>query len=230
MLTSIMKIQLTNKCNRLKNMSSKSSESYDDYQENNSELEDLETQPIHRPHSLKALCKTTKFTEKELKRIYRCFKSECPTGIIKEDAFKNIYSQFFPQGANTSQYAHYVFSTLDQSKSGFLHFEDLIHGLSTLCRGSLEEKLKWTFSLYDINKDGTISREEMTMIVTAVYELMGKFAEQMMQDNTVSTKVDSLFQKMDINKDGLVSLEEFLECCKYDEEIKRSMAVFETSF
>lgn len=63
-----------------------------------SELEDLETQPIHRPHSLKALCKTTKFTEKELKRIYRCFKSECPTGIIKEDAFKNIYSQFFPQG------------------------------------------------------------------------------------------------------------------------------------
>lgn len=34
----------------------------------------------------------------------------------------------------------------------------------------------------------------MTMIVTAVYELMGKFAEQMMQDNTVSKKVDSLFQ------------------------------------
>lgn len=34
----------------------------------------------------------------------------------------------------------------------------------------------------------------MTMIVTAVYELMGKFAEQVMQDNTVSAKVDSLFQ------------------------------------
>lgn len=32
------------------------------------------------------------------------------------------------------------------------------------------------------------------MIVTAVYELMGKFAEQMMQDNTVANKVDSLFQ------------------------------------
>lgn len=39
-----------------------------------------------------------------------------------------------------------------------------------------------------------------------------------------------LLQKMDINKDGLVSLEEFLECCKYDEEIKRSMSVFETTF
>lgn len=75
-----------------------------------------------------------------------------------------------------------------------LILQDLIHGLSTLCRGTLEEKLKWTFSLYDINKDGTISRDEMTMIVTAVYELMGKFAEQMMQDNTVSKKVDSLFQ------------------------------------
>lgn len=33
----------------------------------------------------------------------------------------NFFSPFV--SANTSQYAHYVFSTLDQSKSGFLHFE-----------------------------------------------------------------------------------------------------------
>ncbi|XKL64540.1 hypothetical protein PGB90_004626 [Kerria lacca] len=367
-----------------------------------SELEDLETQPIHRPHSLKALCRTTKFTEKELKRIYRCFKSECPTGIIKEEAFRNVYSQFFPQGVRcTLRIVWYISSNIERRyqpfedvrefnpqaadeiikkkkkmsnkripasmrttylvrwinrKADFFisklfncesirertlscekgtmafyssngnkmpsmpyndkvifkkkscnaritsssHYEkgsrkknitnlerrlqnedtktyeddtfiyvfrapeirydlsvsfrteklrkkftmllcrgrelikelraDLIHGLSTLCRGSLEDKLRWTFSLYDINKDGTISREEMTMIVTAVYELMGKFAEQMIQDNTVSSKVDSLFQKMDINKDGLVSLEEFLECCKYDDDIKQSMAVFESSF
>lgn len=32
----------------------------------------------------------------------------------------------------------------------------------------------WTFSLYDINGDGRITREEMTDIVTAIYELMGK--------------------------------------------------------
>lgn len=63
-----------------------------------SDLEDLETPPRYRPDSLAALCRATRFTEAELKRIYRGFKAECPTGVVKEDAFKCIYSQFFPQG------------------------------------------------------------------------------------------------------------------------------------
>lgn len=32
-------------------------------------------------------------------------------------------------------------------------------GLSTLLRGTLREKLEWTFHLYDINRDGYINRE-----------------------------------------------------------------------
>lgn len=38
----------------------------------------------------------------------------------------------------------------------------------------MEEKLRWTFQLYDINGDGFITREEMTDIAIAVYELMGR--------------------------------------------------------
>lgn len=32
-------------------------------------------------------------------------------------------------------------------------------GLSILLRGTLREKLEWTFHLYDINRDGYINRE-----------------------------------------------------------------------
>lgn len=63
-----------------------------------SELEELETTPRYRPDSLSALCRATRFSEAEIKRIYRGFKAECPTGVVKEDTFKIIYSQFFPQG------------------------------------------------------------------------------------------------------------------------------------
>lgn len=194
-----------------------------------SEFEDLETPPRYRPDSLEALCRATRFTEAELKRIYRGFKAECPTGVVREDTFKGIYAQFFPQGANTSQYAHYVFNSLDQDRSGLLSFEDFVHGLSTLSRGSLDEKLRWTFSLYDINGDGRITREEMTDIVSAVYDLMGKISEPALEDGTVAAKVDRLFQKMDKNKDGVVTLEEFLECCTNDEDISRSMSVFDSA-
>lgn len=41
----------------------------------------------------------------------------------------------------------------------------------------MEEKLRWTFSLYDINGDGFITQEEMIDIATAVYELMGRSPE-----------------------------------------------------
>lgn len=32
-------------------------------------------------------------------------------------------------------------------------------GLSVLLRGTVHEKLKWAFNLYDINKDGCITKE-----------------------------------------------------------------------
>ncbi|XP_049820536.1 Kv channel-interacting protein 4 isoform X2 [Aethina tumida] len=195
----------------------------------NSELEDLETPPRYRPDSLEALCKATRFTQAEIKRIYRGFKAECPTGVVKEDTFKTIYAQFFPQGVNSSQYAHYVFNTLDQDHSGLISFEDFVQNLSLLSRGSLEEKLRWAFTLYDINGDGCITREEMTDIVTAIYDLMGKLAEPTIEEDTVKEKVDRIFEKMDRNRDGVVTLDEFLECCKQDRDISSSMTVFDSS-
>lgn len=62
-----------------------------------SEYEEEQT-PRYRPDSLASLCRATRFTEAELKKIYRSFKAECPTGVVREDTFKCIYSQFFPQG------------------------------------------------------------------------------------------------------------------------------------
>lgn len=34
---------------------------------------------------------------------------------------------------------------------------------------------------------------------------------------------------MDSNRDGVVTLDEFIECCRNDEAISRSMAVFDTA-
>ncbi|XP_023032788.1 uncharacterized protein LOC6644800 isoform X3 [Drosophila willistoni] len=198
--------------------------------QNDSELEEFETPARYRPDSLSALSRATRFTEDEIKRIYRGFKAECPTGVVKEDTFKVIYSQFFPQGANPTLYAHYVFNTLDQDHSGIVSFEDFVQGLSILSRGSVEEKLRWTFSLYDINGDGFITPEEMTDIVTAIYELMGRLPDECPEEEKIKGKVEHIFQKMDINRDGVVTLEEFLEACRNDEAISRSMSVFESAF
>ncbi|XP_055681196.1 Kv channel-interacting protein 4-like [Lutzomyia longipalpis] len=194
------------------------------------DLEELELPPRYRPESISALCQITRFNEAEIKRIYRGFKAECPSGVVREDTFKLIYSQFFTQSglANSGPYAHYVFNTLDQDNSGIINFEDFIQTLSILSRGSLEEKLTWTFALYDINGDGYVTKEEMTDIVTAIYDMVELApTETRAIEEHIKTKVDSLFQKMDTNRDGVVTLEEFIDCCRNDEVISNSMTIFD---
>lgn len=209
-------------------------------QKKDHDIDDLEMQVVrYKPEGLDALCRTTKFSRKELQIMYRGFKQECPTGIVNEDTFKEIYSQFFPQGdtwggigvskkADSSAYAHYVFNTFDQDHNGSISFEEFVIGLSVLSRGTLTEKLQWAFNLYDINGDGLITREEMLDIVSAIYEMMGKFAEPCIDEHTAKEHVERVFQKMDLNGDGVISVEEFMDTCRQDEVISKSMAVFDT--
>jgi Kv channel-interacting protein len=69
----------------------------------------------------------------------------------------------------------------------------------------MEEKLCWTFSLYDINGDGRITREEMTDIVTAIYELMGRIPEtQASDDEKIKEKVDRIFQVSSIQSTAII--------------------------
>ncbi|XP_028172202.1 Kv channel-interacting protein 4-like [Ostrinia furnacalis] len=76
----------------------------------------------HRPEPLGALAQTTRFSEHEIKLMYRGFKQECPSGMVDEEAFKNIFCQFFPLG-DASQYAHFVFNSIKHKQSGKVNFE-----------------------------------------------------------------------------------------------------------
>ncbi|CAG2170947.1 unnamed protein product [Oppiella nova] len=119
---------------------------------------------------------------------------EAPSGVVREDTFKLIYAQFFPKGADTNQYAHYVFNTFDPDKTGAITFTDFVIGLSVLARGTVQDKLRWTFSLYDINNDGMITKDELSRIISAIYDLMGKSVEPMIEENTSRDHVERVFQ------------------------------------
>merc|ERR1719210_1840453 len=47
-------------------------------------LQELEPPRRYRPNSLAQLSRETGFTREEIKRLYRGFKTECPTGILSE--------------------------------------------------------------------------------------------------------------------------------------------------
>ncbi|XP_014693146.1 A-type potassium channel modulatory protein KCNIP2 isoform X3 [Equus asinus] len=180
----------------------------------------------HRPEGLEQLQEQTKFTRKELQVLYRGFKNECPSGIVNEENFKQIYSQFFPQG-DSSTYATFLFNAFDTNHDGSVSFEDFVAGLSVILRGTIDDRLNWAFNLYDLNKDGCITKEEMLDIMKSIYDMMGKYTYPALREEAPREHVESFFQKMDRNKDGVVTIEEFIESCQKDENIMRSMKLFD---
>ena len=90
--------------------------------------------------------------------------------------------------------------------------QDFVLNLSLLLKGTEEEKLLWTFKLYDTNADGFISREEMEDIahsvgrfeheivhntIVKVFDLMGRpdgESEQEMRSWVVSQRVEGVFE------------------------------------
>nr|XP_043883571.1 Kv channel-interacting protein 2-like isoform X2 [Solea senegalensis] len=172
----------------------------------------------HRPQGLDRLVQLTNFNKMELQ--------ECPSGVVNEETFKSIYSQFFPQG-DSSMYAHFLFEAFDTHNNGAVSFEDFVRSLSIILRGSTADKLSWAFNLYDLNKDGCITREEMTDIMHSIYDMMGKYTYPSMKDSAPKDHVETFFQKMDKNNDGVVTIDEFLETCQKDENILQSMHLFD---
>ncbi|CAN0088156.1 unnamed protein product, partial [Discosporangium mesarthrocarpum] len=107
-----------------------------------------------------------RFHEVELRVIMMTYKELASVsqgggeGIDKE-----TFLQYFPVPGLVGER---LFHVIDHKNSGKISFEDFTVGLAVCCRGTLQEKMRFIFSVYDIGGDGHISREELLLMLNQV--------------------------------------------------------------
>uniref|UniRef100_A0A8V5H1B7 Uncharacterized protein n=1 Tax=Melopsittacus undulatus TaxID=13146 RepID=A0A8V5H1B7_MELUD len=73
--------------------------------------------------------------------------------------FRDILHSAF--GMTEEMMMERVFRAFDRDNNSCISATEWVEGLSVFLRGTLEEKIKYCFEVYDLNGDGYISREEM---------------------------------------------------------------------
>lgn len=104
-----------------------------------------------------------------------------------------------------------VFRTFDKDNDGFLSVKEWIAGLSVLLRGTLDEKMKYCFTVYDLNSDGYISRDEMFHLLR---NSLTRQPNEEDPDEGIKDLVEITLKRMDHDHDGKLSLMDFVKAVK----------------
>ncbi|XP_048806968.1 calaxin [Lagopus muta] len=131
-----------------------------------------------------------------------------------------------------------VFHAFDRDNDNVISVVEWVEGLSVFLRGTLEERIKYCFKVYDLNGDGYISREEMFQMLKN--SLLKQPSEED-PDEGIKDLVDIALKKMDHDHDGKLSFADFEQAVKNENllleafgpclpDIKSSMAFERRTF
>jgi len=96
-----------------------------------------------------------------------------------------------------------MIAIFDEDGGGDVDFQEFVSGLSAFSsKGKKEEKLRFAFRVYDIDRDGYISNGELFIVLKMM-------VGSNLKDQQLQQIVDKTIMEADLDKDGKISFEEF---------------------
>jgi len=165
-----------------------------------------------------------KFSDRQVENITRAFeriKGGCYGKLYLTKAeFCKIYDKIERRELDV------IFRVFDIDKSNMLSVEQIIAGLGIMCRGSTQEKLRYYFKSYDLDQNGHLDKDEVTVMLEDLRQkcllfqdcetsrssspdsgIGGKAQSEMSQ--VADDFVKNAFQIYDTDNDGRISSDEF---------------------
>lgn len=177
-----------------------------------------ENQSKLEPRQIEDLLKDCSLTEEEISKWYKSFIKDCPSGWLRREEFKQIYCRLFPHG-DASQFAAHVFRTFDSNNDDKIDFREFLCMIKITRNGTMEERLRWIFNIYDLDSNGYISKDEMEQVFASVYKMAGKNVRYASDESTPERRTKKIFGETDRNNDDLLSFKEFTEGATSDKII-----------
>ncbi|KAJ6901513.1 hypothetical protein NC651_019319 [Populus alba x Populus x berolinensis] len=107
-----------------------------------------------------------------------------------------------------------IFDLFDNNRDGTVDMREVLCGFSSLRNSRGDDALRLCFQMYDTDRSGCITKEEVASMLIALPE------DFLPADITEPGKLDEIFDRMDANSDGKVTFDEFKAAMQRDSSLQ----------
>ncbi|KAJ7937423.1 hypothetical protein B0H13DRAFT_2425556 [Mycena leptocephala] len=108
-----------------------------------------------------------------------------------------------------------MIAIFDEDGGGTVDFQEFVGGLSAFSsRGGREEKLKFAFKVYDVDRDGFISNGELFLVLKMM-------VGNNLKDQQLQQIVDKTIMEADQDGDGKLNFDEFAQMVSNTDIVKQ---------
>ncbi|KAM8854577.1 ubiquitin carboxyl-terminal hydrolase 32 isoform 2-T2 [Synchiropus picturatus] len=142
----------------------------------------------------------------DLEKRYWLLKAQSRTGRFDLETFVPLVSP--PIHATLSEG---LFHAFDENRDNHIDFKEISCGLSACCRGPVAERQKFCFKVFDVDRDGVLSRTELHEMVVALLEVWKDNRIDTLPEHrsSVSDIVEDILKMHDTTKNGHLTLEDY---------------------
>jgi Ca2+-binding EF-hand superfamily protein len=158
---------------------------------------------------LEYLSRHTHFNLDEVRSLHEMFKAMTTKMPIPGEMDRILFREVFQRqfGMTNDIMLDQMYYFFDADHEGSISITEWIKNLSVLLRGNLDEQIKYCYTVYDLNGDGGIGRQEIENLLRGCLIKVPGIDEEMLEN--YKDLVDIVLKKLDGDKQGQVTFDSF---------------------